>query len=312
MTKKSEPVKLPRELKITLKRGGSGKGHHYWDGILACGACHTLNELAKANNQPTTFDGLAVEIGFLFHAFMELYYTYTAFEPSDVQIIGKYDEQARVEAERLIRWYMVTFPNWELGRVLGAEVMLPPENFDDDALIREFFNVEYTALLDLVVKISKRDQKRIASTRDVEIPRSGIWLVDHKTEARDDFHDRLIYSRQFTGQMLLWDLCHPKTPCEGVLINVVVKAKEIWSRLLVIDKPTEEEKAGLLHRLERAAWLHKNTPTWVNDRNCFPYSNRPCLHFSTEQCDRSPITSARLEQELIQLGRYKRPLQLGE
>lgn len=281
-----------------------GHGHYHWDAILKCGAMATMNKL-----EPPEEEQKQLELGSLFHGFMELYFTHKqGFEPADVEVSGYSNEAWRLEAESYARFFMEDFEPNCFGRVMGVERWLPhtePGEFlpKQASKITEFFGVDYCAVLDLVVKLTANDVKRLEvvhARSGLRLPGPGYYAVDHKTEGRDGFLDRLLNERQFVGQHALWNICNPKTPLQGVLVNVIVKVTKPWQRTLFVPPPDDVAIEGLLGSLARAARLGRDEPTWINDRNCFTY-NRPCVHFAEGRCDRSPRTAMRLEQKLIQL-----------
>lgn len=278
-----------------------GHGHHHFDAALHCGVMKALRSL-----WPDDDASKGIGTGTLFHAFMELHYRGLDFAPDEVNFIGSYNEEHRIEAVRLAEWYIPRFPNYELGRTVGTEMWLPepPEAFAKPnkaqlvlrKRVLDAFGIEYCAILDTVHKLNKRDLQRIKHTRGITLEEPGIYLCDHKTEARDGFQDRLLNSRQFTGAMALWNLCRPAEPCRGMLVNVVVKTKEIWNALLFIPPPEAADIEALKYRLSIGKEFLERL--YMNDANCFPYIGRPCDQILNGQCDRTPHTIKRVEAEL--------------
>ena len=217
---------------------------------------------------------------------MEIYFAnQIGFDPSDVTFEGPYDEVARLEAERLFKWYQQEHSFDEFGKV---EV--------EKTLKGSFDNIPYTTRLDLLVpNLTKQRIARSPRLSQLDL-QPGPYILDHKTESRDGFEDRLVNSRQFVGQQLLYEQV-TGTQARGVLVNVVVKVKAPWQRLLFIPPPERADRLAFKTRLERATKILREEPYWTNDRACFGYFS-PCQHWLEGRCDRSPLTTKRLQERL--------------
>lgn len=279
-------------MKIILQSkssGGSGTGVSYYNSLLGCPRKAQLRAKEMENNPYNGMTGsLPLDIGTIFHEFLELYYTDPKARmqnPSAIQFVqdsgdpAALDEQARLEAERLFRAYRTKFPSDELGSVVALEEQLEGEVVESAVGVSPF-----TARLDMVVKIGVKDCRRLQNTRNIEVT-PGYYIVDHKTATARYGNIRDIYtnSLQFTAYYLAWNAVHPKQKVQGTLVNIVFKNKEVRFETIVVPPPTGIQIKAL-HNMFRIA--KSRDPDEANSTQCFMWG-RTCKYLTDGLCDRT-------------------------
>lgn len=271
---------------------GSGTGFSYYNQWAS--GCNKKAALdTKAREERTgTGDIPAFGIGRILHALLELHYKRGKGAPFDVGAV-KYsdtvDEEERVEAERLFRWYRMHYAPDELGKVLEIEEGYP-RNKKEAAAIEEAVGISpFTFKPDLVVRLGKKEFNRLKLAMP-ELPGPGKYLVDHKSEGMWDQGalDRHMGKLQFTAYMLGYNAANPKDPCLGLIDNIIMKYKQPEGKRIYIPLP-DEAQVKALHAMWRYASNQMQTAyDWPNpnEYNCFP-RGRICYWFSQGICNRS-------------------------
>lgn len=277
----------------TLKGDGSGAGvsvHKRWLGCArqayyyakAASGDSECRRLEKASHTTALLTGTIV------HALLEMYYGRRRDKAlvMDVRAVSFMDDvgdpidvtaEARLEAETLFRAYRVEFPPTELGEVVAVERLLKM-----DTLASAFgCTLPITAKVDLAVRLSKADVKRLMTTRAIKT-HPGLWLVDHKTDTmkREWYREAFMNEVQFYAYMLIWEAVTGKRP-EGLIVNVIGKTKKHPTfESLVVPYPTYSQQLAteVFFQSAQAAMKTRGMLPRPNITHCF--AQRPCPFLS--------------------------------
>ena len=268
---------------VEIRPGGSPRGiTTMLEFVNGCARKVALN----AASEPEVSYSLPLLTGTLFHALLEVYYTKGYFEPEDVAWRGVDLSHpnfgaAEEKAFRTFRAYRLAYDEKELGTVLGAEV---PFDIQDPAVI----GVPYTGYIDLVVKLTKRDCKRITKTRRVDLD-PGIYVVDHKTTG--GVYANTEERHRTSVQLPAYSKAYEYTTgakVRGALINLITTQRDPKKYTFAL-LPSAASNARLLAVTTRAnalGWPEIPTdPTeaHANASRCFDY-NSVCPFWIGAQC----------------------------
>lgn len=274
--------------------GGSSAGYHHYKAHIQCGRRAVLDAAAREANEETSHDSEATGVGGVFHALREY------ADSLDPNKVVRFDcsEEERLEAERLNRAYEELRPKGFYGKVIGVETHLPPPDADEETLARLHAAVgvaPWTGKIDVITKADaaacKRIEKVLRQTYadfmlDAEIV-PGIYLRDYKTAGqwRKNSMDSYTFDLQFPGYIVGWNACFPKTPCLGLLVDVVLKYKVPEVKTLFIPPPS----ADIVKAMQTfyALSVHHMTELYgqPNASACFNMFGT-CSHFASGACKR--------------------------
>lgn len=277
-------------------QGGSSAGYHHYKGHVTCGRRAVLDGEAREANEETSSDSTATGIGGVFHALREYADTPAAQRTKAVQF--DCTEEERLEAERLNRAYEELRPAGFYGKVAGVEVTLPPPDADEATLERLHASVgiaPWTGKIDRAIKADAaacaRIEKVLKQTYadfmlDTEIT-PGVYLHDYKTLGRWNKNSLESYTNdlQFAGYIVGWNACFPKTPCLGLIVDVVMKYKVPEVRTLFIPPPSADTVKALQHFYSFAAHHMTQLYNQPNPNACFNLYGT-CSHFVSGACKR--------------------------
>lgn len=242
-------------------------------------------------------------IGSITHAFLEMYYTPENdpnFQASAVRfesVRGDPEEEARLEAERIFRAYRARFPAGELGNNRYVEHYLPQgkdgtEIVDHDELVNlwapvvEFVGLPYTARLDMVIRVTPTDCKRIKKTRGLNL-KPGHYLIDYKTAAWHSAHMENVYRRdvQFIAYHRAWNYLYPTKRLNGTIVIMLTKTKRPDQISLLIPAPNAADYKILRHTMTLARERLEEGKFSANPDRCHDYF-RTCDFLLDGQCKR--------------------------
>src|SRR6185369_4991986 len=263
----------------TIHTGGSGTGISYYKRWLGCCNSAWLSEQPDIEQPKKS----ALEIGTIAHAFLKMYHKREEkdFNPEAVAFIDTngdpylIDTTARVEAERLFRAYRGEFKPTEFGKIVAVEQPLPPPNDATMAAkICDAVGVEpFTFQADLVAKISEADCERLRTTRALDLPGPGYYLVDHKTESRHDSNvvDKWMNELQFVAYPVGWNAVYPKTQVRGTIVNIIFKTKVVDFMLFFVPTPNAHRVRVLQSQLALAVHNMTEHTRQTNTKHCWDY-----------------------------------------
>jgi hypothetical protein len=251
-----------------------------------CRRARLNEEWRKAHPNATNSleENTGATVGSIVHMLMELYYSRGKSKPFDTVAIryvqdsgqpANISEEARLEAERLFRAYRLEYPPDEVGTVLGIEEPIENNSAVDEAVGIAPFSMRY----DLKTRLNARQAKRLKATRRLSL-RPGTYLWDHKTDKfrRANLIDYYTYSLQFTAYILGHNAMYPKAPVNGLIVNDMIKTKEVGFMSLFIPVPTKKRIAALHRYLYNAKLNSIEQRDEPNADRCFDW-NKTCPHF---------------------------------
>lgn len=266
------------------KSEASPFGLGYWDTVLECARKAQLDKQHPPD--PDTPLPKALEIGILYHLFLELYFSETKdFECSRIQIRSVHSADARAEAEKLFRAFRVRYKNSDFGRIIACEKTYTEEinalgagSYSDPPL-------EFTIKPDLVTKVTKTTTAKLKKLDRIVLT-PGYWLWDWKTAGFVDGKLRYFYEhglRAFAYQ-IVWNMLHPKQALQGAVFHVVTKTNPVKFVPMVIRKPTVHDRKRFESYLYSAA---DTLGTYGLDRETNPSAcvtwRETCRHYG-ENC----------------------------
>lgn len=267
---------------------GSGTGISFYSVACECSRKARLKR-EKEDIIRQYEDMTGADAGSLFHKYMEGYYGTDKEQTIEVDDLAL--EPALNEANRLYQAYTQRFPRTFFGKVLGTEVQLPPDG-DPGAAARVCDAVgvaPFTCRIDMVVELGPEDVSRLQRLPGMgHLTQPGVYLVDHKTAERRNSMLDLEYnhSAQMIAYQLAWNAVNPSNPCNGVIINQVVKHMRLTDasfELAFVRPPTDIAIAGLKKWLQ---WAKLQAETdCCNWKACFNY-HRPCAFLVSGDCNR--------------------------
>lgn len=262
------------------------------------GGCARRVHLRKKYGRP---DGLpeksSLRVGSILHAFMRLYYetgndfldsvavkfTNTSVNQNDID---------RREAQRLFQAYQARYPVKEIGKVQAVEHHLPEEGAKGQAAaISEAVGyLGYTAQLDLVSKLGRRDIDRMLRTRNLALKQPGIYIWDWKTTAfwKRTAHDSYRDNIQAAFYQMAWNVAHPKKKAKGFIYCIITKTKNPDFHHVFVPPPGQLER-DMVHTVTRKAQevlANQKPPYEANERCCYDW-NDPCEFWTAGLCKRS-------------------------
>jgi hypothetical protein len=282
-------------------RGGSGTGISYYLTAMDCPMRGHLDQKRKEENLQLEETGtLRRDAGTVFHDLAELYFTgqRPVLEYDDVG-----DETGAVlEGRRMFKEFKKHFKPDHFGRVIGAEIQLPPDlspgcdalglavaGSAKEAVEKAVGVAPFTARIDLVVQT---EREMMIDGMPLE---PGVYLVDHKTKKMRDSSAAYTYahSPQAIAYQVAWNAAAsymnlPK--CEGMIFNVVIGHKTMTENSFAqyfVGPPTDSQVSGLQKWLRNAKELAQTR--MCNWNACFRYG--ACAYLTNGLCDRegSPI-----------------------
>jgi hypothetical protein len=227
--------------------------------------------------------------GTIGHAFCELYYGGQKFEPNEVIFTPKQDPAEVEEMERVWLQYRDKFPRDEWGEILSIEEHLSGPEVENAVGI-----APYTGKVDFVCKLGDEESiLRLVDSRpglrNAPLKPGMVLGGDHKFLSRRNSNqeDKYIQSLQFTGYQLAYNAVHPEQPCEGWIVNTVIKTKTVQFYTMFVPPPTEKQIKALRDALHYWKFLKEEFPEQTNplEDYCFGYVD-PCWWLRQGMCDR--------------------------
>jgi hypothetical protein len=273
-----------------IRGGGSGKrsGISYYTSVYKCPR--------KANLKEIHFDDVAnplaknqnLQIGTLFHSFMELYYLRQLKSGQNPNIVKYIDsvgsaltpeEKALCEAKRLFVAYRKKFPASELGKIISVEETLP---YNDSKVIKAVqeavgsYPLPFTFKPDLIVRLDAEQAERIETVSNA-ILEPGYYLVDHKTDGRRTEYRQMKWenSLQMSAYQLAWNRCYPEKQLTGALVRVTYKLKDPLFETFYVPFPDYNKTQALHNFFDGVKKILEQLPDWANAGNCIGFYE-PC------------------------------------
>ena len=265
--------------------GSSGTGASYYLSGAACPRKAQLDLEQKEMGVVQT-GGRAAQIGTMFHALMDVYYSKgtsdVVLELDDLEL----NENAG-EAMRLFAEYTKRFPSSGFGEVIGSELQVPRDE-NEATRVREFLGVPFTLRLDLITELKGPEIPSLVQRRpELEGIEPGVYIIDHKTSGARGKDDPIKYriSTQFIAYQMVWNHLNPDRPCKGMIANCVVRHKKLVDNSfysVIVPPPTFDQQIGLKNFLGHTAVLMKTgVANWAA---CYQWG--VCHHYTSGRCDR--------------------------
>lgn len=275
------------QLAQDMEHSHSGKGISYWSRAAACGRAALLDaevkEAAEAEPELVQIGAKLdpLKVGIFYHLLQE----HASSMPA---AIWDATEQAFTpefkEALRLYRAYQEKYisvrERWGLTDY-RTEVALP-ETEAGKVMALEYFGGELTGRLDGVGRMGDAHAVRVAAAESLPLPGGGIYLFDHKTAARQSSNDVWTYEcgLQACAYILLWNLEHPDTPCQGMIFDQITKTKIPQFRSFFVP--------AFMAEPERIRNLIRIGTRNMAENVCCPVGCKsawgPCWHFKAGRC----------------------------
>lgn len=273
---------------VPVALGGSGAGFSMYEALLECPRRVWLDRQLRACGMPVSSDNHDTMTGTCVHGLLARYYKKgMRFDSENVV----YQDVSGSEwspplaslrrAARLFRHYATKFSPDE-WTVLGVEKHYkvgPSASWKPAGL-------ELTAQLDLEVKISPAQARKLLVTRRVVL-RPGYYIVDHKSHKSDwaGMHDKHVLSVQQEGYGLVWKDAHPRRQLQGRLINLLIEGGMPKFRTLVLPPPDDEsEKRIRAFLLSAQKRLQEPEPYEAAQGACLTRYGSVCPHFAAGRC----------------------------
>ncbi len=280
----------------TLNSQGSGSGFSYYsrwsDG---CNKKAALDTAAAKQYSATSYTGMvALDLGTILHAFLELHYKRGLkgiFDVSAVQFsdVVQPDHESRVEAENIFRSYRQNHDPTELGEVLEVEEAYPKNKIQAKAINEAVGIAPYTFKLDLATYIDAKVKKTLERTHELVLPKPGKYMIDHKSEGSWDTsaQDRHLNKLSFTAYMLAYNAANPKDPILGMIDNILLKTKGYPVKRLFVPLPDSNQVKSLMAHWKIVNYNMTHMYDWANpkDLNCFP-RGKICFWHKQGMCER--------------------------
>jgi hypothetical protein len=288
MTALSEPIVH------TLNEGGSdGIGMSFWSSWIFCGMRAWLDSQMRSEGSYVGDDNLL--LGSIYHAFHEIA-AKTRSGSYDTGVVefamdggGTQLEHLRAVAETLYRAHRVQFPYGKEGRIETVEETvrvpmgtswLPEPNFP------------LAIKPDQVRKVLVQHSMWIRQYRNINVA-PGRYIVDFKTDGgwnSPEQQEKYHHDVRFKLYILAWNAAHPKTPVNGVLVDIAYKpTKKSPNRKpdfdLILVKPEENDEAIVRSMLALAKARHDEEPPQANPFACWNYG-KVCPHLVAGRCGR--------------------------
>ena len=192
------------------------------------------------------------------------------------------------EARRIFRAYEMDRSPLEFGRVVATELQLQAPV--------ELFGCEKTGAVDLVAEVGEEEITYLRATFGLELPGPGIYLVDDKTDDRNEGQktvEEYLMRAQFKLYHMLYDIQHGSTlgEAKGSIANVIFKTAEVKYKPIFIPGPNEDEVkmvAGIVGYAESQRTLGKSgvlPRTRAHDNACRSWG-KTCGHYTAGRCKR--------------------------
>lgn len=262
----------------TIHTGGSGSGISYYKRWLGCSLKAWFQE--QPNLPPEESDNL--DIGTITHSFLKMYHARelgieelgrVQFQQANGSLY-EFKPDVRLEAERLFRAYRANFKPTEFGKVVMVERQFPGMDMTAGWAIAKAVGVDpFTFQLDLGVKISEADCVRLRTTRQLDLPGPGFYIVDHKTEGRHDAFivDKWMNELQFIAYPLGLHAALPSLDIKGTIVNIIYKTKVVDFQLLFVPYPSEIKIRILHNQLALAVHNMVEHTKQANVSRCLDY-----------------------------------------
>jgi hypothetical protein len=218
---------LEQRIAGIIGQGSSGRGNSFYAGAAECGRRQRLLD-AKRKTFASVAAILPAErnkflVGSVYHALQELYHS--------EQLQDAHFEDARSPSftgNENLRDGWRLFDGWRRnwdkdfwGETIAVERQIPRTKAGERQ-IQSMFAAQYTARIDMLVRIGASDLPRI-QTRLPHLRTPGLYLLDWKTRDSHGGHDAYINGLQALSYPLLHNLTEPQEPCAGIIWDVIVK-----------------------------------------------------------------------------------------
>lgn len=219
---------LENRLTHLAQVGSSGRGNSFYAGAAECGRRQRLLEQKRQ-----AFEGvgglLPMErnkflVGSVYHGLMQMYHSDELDEADEQQALAASfrANENLCDGWRLFDGWRRAWPQEFWGQTLAIEEQIPGDQAASEAIAQHLGMFEYTARVDMVVRISQCDLPRI-QTRLPELHRAGVYLLDWKTRDSHGGHDGYLNGLQALTYPLLYNLQHPEEPCQGIIWDIIIK-----------------------------------------------------------------------------------------
>ena len=192
------------------------------------------------------------------------------------------------EARRIYRAYEMDRDPREFGEVVATELQLKAP--------LELFGCEKTGAVDLVARVGEEEVAYLASTFGLLLPGPGIYLVDDKTDDRNEGQktvDEYLMRAQFKLYHCLYDVQYGELLGEarGSIANVIFKTAEVKYKPIFVPAPSADDMKMIAHivgyaesqrAIGRSGVLPMARPS---DSACRSWG-RVCQHFTAGRCKR--------------------------
>lgn len=278
----------------SFKSTSSGTGVSYYTTAARCPKKAALDkQFSELRNAAE--DTSAADAGTIFHALMAIWYEkqqHALVELDDMNMSGPADY-----AKFLFENYTKHFKPDEWGKVLGAEMQYPRNDFDK-ALMEDSIGVSpFTMRLDLVVKMTEADVEKVETARPgLVLNGPGVYIVDHKTSGQKDTNDAIKYIHETQGNayQMAYNAVHPLAQCKGFIYNKIIGHKKMerfdakgvtHSFQTFFCPPPNEIKQQAVRNFMKFASEQAKTKV-ANHTACFDF-HKPCGYLMNGLCDRT-------------------------
>ena len=285
-------------IEYTLRFGGSGNGITSllpWFGCQKRAAYDERIRVEFSNREHIHLDKSGLNIGTLYHAFLELYFSQDKryFDPTKVVFKApnselSLDDELRYEAERIFLHYQEKYPVESTGGVMEIEKVFPGNN---DSL-SEFLDKTFTYYSEehksaLPIKLTAQIDKItvLSSPNQFNLP-SGVYSWDYKQHGRHEstLADQYLHSLQGKFYGIICQQIY-KDKYKGHIFDVCIRNKEPKFFPIFQEQPNEVDLIYLQKLLGTA--MANRTSSHIKEGNplrCFDWG-KACQYLDTS-CDR--------------------------
>lgn len=222
------------------------------------------------------------------HALADLWYKGEQFRIEDVrfQWYGKDIEATHpatcAEARRLFQAYALKYDPKGMGNIVGVEVQLKAP--------LSLFGCHKTGAADIVIELATEEQVRqFEHKRQVTLPGPGYYIVDIKTDDRDEGPKTdLEYQLrpQFPLYMMLYEEQFKSHPLRGTIVDLIFKSAEVKLRTLFIPTPDSDQREMVRNAVAIArVGRESKDPPPARITSCLTWGNA-CHHYVAGRCKR--------------------------
>ncbi len=284
------------------KSTSSGTGGSYYSIAAACGMRSRLNDLFPIPQQEEEYElGQLTptgrpkvngkRAGAFFHKLQELWRMGDEAVGNLVVQKGHIDidyEVAATSFKNYREFYGNSIEN--RGRILSAERKYP-ETPEQVKLVADWLGGEpFTIRYDLLVEIDQWKSNELADRHGVYV-RPGRWIVDYKLVAPSVFEKNqaeLPSSFQCLSYPLIYNLCNPDAPVEGLLLDITSRVAKAEAKhyALVLAEVSADAEAIVRDGVRMAAEAKRTgvaNPFACNDKygQCIFLKNGLCPRYGT-------------------------------